>query len=92
MPRFKNVDGVIMHLTTEQEKERDKQEKAVADEMPSREMAEIREHRDILLRKTDWMALEGHTMSDKYTTYRQKLRDIPASNTVYANVTWPTKP
>ena len=32
------------------------------------------------------------TMSNEMKTYRQTLRDIPASNTIYADVTWPTKP
>ena len=36
--------------------------------------------------------LEGGTMSDEMKTYRQALRDIPASNTVYKDVNWPNKP
>ena len=31
-------------------------------------------------------------VSDAWKTYRQELRDIPASNTTYVDVTWPTKP
>ena len=58
----------------------------------AREMTSIREHRDNLLTETDWMALGDVTMSDAWKTYRQELRDIPASNTVYKDVTWPTKP
>ena len=61
-------------------------------EEAAREMAYIREYRDNLLTETDWMALSDVTMSDAWKTYRQKLRDIPASNTTYADVTWPTKP
>ena len=56
------------------------------------EMVEIRRHRDRLLSETDWMANSDVTMSDAWKTYRQELRDVPASNTVYENVTWPTKP
>jgi uncharacterized protein (DUF39 family) len=56
------------------------------------EMAYIREYRDNLLTETDWMALSDVTMSDAWKTYRQELRDIPASNTIYENVTWPDKP
>ena len=55
-------------------------------------MAQIRQHRDALLRETDHFGLGDVTMSDAMKTYRQALRDIPASNTVYADVTWPTKP
>ena len=58
----------------------------------AREMELIRNHRDNLLTETDWMANSDVTMSDAWKTYRQLLRDIPASNTVYADVTWPTKP
>ena len=58
----------------------------------TREMELIRNHRDNLLTETDWMALGDVTMSDAWKTYRQLLRDIPASNTTYADVTWPTKP
>jgi len=58
----------------------------------AREMELIRNHRDRLLTETDWMALGDVTMSNAWKTYRQKLRDIPASNTTYADVTWPTKP
>ena len=58
----------------------------------SRQMEYIREHRNGLLTETDWRAFPDVTMSDEWKTYRQELRDIPASNTVYKDVTWPTKP
>ena len=92
MPRFKNVDGVDIQFTAEEETARDAEEKAWADKAPSREMAQIRRHRDTLLRETDHFCLGDVTMSDDMKTYRQALRDIPASNTVYADVAWPTKP
>ena len=92
MPRFKNVDGVDIQFTAEEETARDAEEKAWADKAPAREMAQIRRHRDTLLRETDHFGLGDVTMSDDMKTYRQALRDIPASNTVYADVAWPTKP
>ena len=92
MPRFKNVDGVDIQFTAEEETARDAEEKAWADKAPSREMAQIRRHRDTLLRETDHFGLGDVTKSDDMKTYRQALRDIPASNTVYADVAWPTKP
>ena len=70
----------------------DKIKKERADEAPAREMVEIRRRRDTLLRETDHFGLADVTMSDDMKTYRQALRDIPASNTVYADVTWPPKP
>ena len=92
MARMKNVDGVNIPFTAEEETARDAEEAAWAAEAPSREMAQIRQHRDSLLRETDHYGLGDVTMSDAMTTYRQALRDVPASNTVYADVTWPTKP
>ena len=92
MARMKNVDGVDMPFTVEEETAKDAEEKAWSDARPVREMERIRNHRNGLLTETDWMALGDVTMSDAWKTYRQLLRDIPASNTTYADVTWPTKP
>ena len=92
MPRYKNVDGENVQFTAAEEAARYAEEKVWADEAPSREMAQIRQRRDTLLRETDHFGLGDVTMSDEMKTYRQALRDIPASNTVYADVTWPTKP
>ena len=92
MARTRNENGVDIPLTPEEETQRDAEEQAWADGASAREMDEIRNHRDGLLTETDWMALGDVTMSDAWKTYRQKLRDIPASNTTYADVTWPTKP
>ena len=92
MARIKMVNGVVMDLTAEDLAQCDKDEKALAAGAAAREMEYIREHRDNLLTETDWMALGDVTMSDAWKTYRQDLRDIPASNTVYENVSWPTKP
>ena len=89
---MKNVNGVNVPLTLEEETAKDAEEKEWADGAAAREMTTIREHRDRLLTETDWMALGDVTMSDAWKTYRQALRDVPASNTVYENVTWPTKP
>jgi len=82
----------IVELTKEENEARDADAKAWDDGAAAREMEEIRRHRNNLLTETDWMALGDVTMSDAWKTYRQLLRDIPASNTTYADVTWPTKP
>ena len=96
MTRTKVVAGpegsVVVEFTKEENDARDAEEKAWTDAAPAREMAQIRQHRDTLLRETDHFGLGDVTMSDAMKTYRQTLRDIPASNTVYADVTWPTKP
>ena len=81
-----------MDFTSEEEVIYDNMAKEWNDARPAREMEEIRRHRNGLLTETDWMANSDVTMSDEWKTYRQELRDIPASNTVYADVTWPPKP
>lgn len=52
----------------------------------------LREERDRRLAETDWWATSDRTMTDAQTTYRQALRDVPASATSLDDVSWPTKP
>ena len=52
----------------------------------------IRDKRNTLLQKTDYLALSDNTMSAEMTTYRQALRDLPASTSNPDDVVWPTKP
>ena len=92
MARNKMVDGVVMALTAEEEAQCDKDEKAWSDGNGARQMDAIRRERDNLLASTDWTANSDVTMSDAMKTYRQMLRDIPASNPIYDDVNWGTKP
>ena len=65
-------------------------------------MVELRKQRDAKLAETDWTALSDVTMADNMKTYRQALRDLPASNDgkdaslasdgSLENVKWPQKP
>ena len=64
-------------------------------------MVELRKQRDAKLAETDWTALSDVTMADNMKTYRQALRDLPASSDgknatlkdgVLENVKWPLKP
>ena len=55
--------------------------------------------RDEKLAETDWWSVSDITMSNDRKTYRQALRDLPASadpkldsDNFLTNVTWPTKP
>ena len=61
----------------------------------------LRKERDRLIAETDWWASSDLTMSSERTTYRQALRDLPASSSptlddegelLLSSVTWPTKP
>ena len=61
----------------------------------------LREERDRKIATSDWMANSDVTMSSAWKTYRQALRDLPASSTPkldsddnldMSSVTWPTPP
>ena len=61
----------------------------------------LRVERDRLLRACDWRASSDLTLADAWKTYRQALRDLPASaspsldsngNLDLTSVTWPTEP
>ena len=61
----------------------------------------LRVERDVRISKTDWRASSDLTISDAWKTYRQALRDLPASASPkvgsdyqldLTSVTWPTEP
>ena len=61
----------------------------------------LREERDKRIAKTDWRAGSDLTLASAWSTYRQALRDLPATaspklNSEYdldlTSVTWPTEP
>jgi hypothetical protein len=54
-------------------------------------MATIRETRDGLLAETDHYALRDVDLSDEMITYRQALRDLPATVNI-DNPVFPEKP
>ena len=79
--------------------------KAVSDKKTELVNAEpmrlLRVERDRLLAETDWMANSDVTLADNWKTYRQQLRDLPASASPklssdgsldMSSVTFPTKP
>jgi hypothetical protein len=53
---------------------------------------EVRTRRNELLVETDWYALTDVPMSAEMTTYRQAVRDLPASVENSEDVVWPEKP
>jgi hypothetical protein len=61
---------------------------------PSNEerMQSLRERRNYLLSKTDYLALADSTLTDEMRAYRQALRDLPANTADPANPVWPVKP
>ena len=61
----------------------------------------MRVERDKRIAKTDWRASSDLTIADAWKTYRQALRDLPASASPsldsnydldLTSVTWPTEP
>ena len=61
----------------------------------------LRAERDKLLTACDWRASSDLTLSDAWKTYRQALRDLPASSSPkldsngdldYSSVSFPTEP
>jgi uncharacterized protein YjiS (DUF1127 family) len=38
---------------------------------------QLRDHRNALLRKSDWRAVADRELTDEWRGYRQKLRDLP---------------
>ena len=56
----------------------------------------LRHYRDTLLRESDWTQFTDSPLTDskktEWKTYRQSLRDIPATESDPENATFPTKP
>ena len=79
--------------------------KQVSDKMTAIDAAaplkQLRVERNAKLAETDFHAMSDVTLADNMKTYRQQLRDLPASaggkdatlkDGVLENVTWPSKP
>lgn len=56
----------------------------------------LRHMRNVLLRESDWTQFTDSPLTDskktEWKTYRQNLRDLPASESDPENPTWPTMP
>ena len=96
------VDGYCVYLTSDQQNELDAFRKTLEDEKPTMAWARLRRERDAKLAATDWRAMPDLTLSDAWKTYRQALRDLPASyddttvqkifRSVSGDIDWPTEP
>lgn len=92
MTRFHATPEGNVPFTAEEEAEWDAQEAAYAAAAGDRKAAEVRQERDELIAKSDWMACSDVTMSDEWRTYRQALRDVPSQEGFPDSVAWPTQP
>ena len=72
--RIKN--GIRIELTAEEISELENQDTIFENQKLDRALENLRQIRNSLLKKTDWMANSDITMSEAMTTYRQELRDI----------------
>jgi len=89
------VDGQLREMTDVEQKEYDDRNTAWTKDAPNRRMAELRRQRDALLVETDYMGNSDVTMSAKWKTYRQALRDITTqtpTDDALSNINWPSKP
>lgn len=101
MPRYKLVNGERVQLTAAEETARTAEETAWTNGAKDRAIANLRSKRDAELAKSDWKVLKaketGGTLSASFKTYRQALRDLPASVTDemsaedVANIQFPTE-
>ncbi len=74
--RKKNVNGVEIELTDEEQAELEKQEAEWAKGEFNRELNWLRTVRNSMLAESDYMGNSDVTMSDAWKTFRQQLRDI----------------
>ena len=58
----------------------------------SAKWASIRSQRNTKLAESDYMSNSDVTMSSAWKTYRQALRDLPASESDPDDITWPDEP
>tara|TARA_R100000329_G_scaffold113171_2_gene92876 strand:+ start:580 stop:864 length:285 start_codon:yes stop_codon:yes gene_type:complete len=82
-------EQVIQDMSAEMVAEIENYKKNIA---PVEGMKALRRERNQRLQETDWMLFSDTSpMTDAWKTYRQQLRDLPATADV-TNVEWPTKP
>jgi len=74
--RIRNVNGIEIELTDEEQAKVEAEEKKWADGALDRELNFLRFVRNGILKETDYMGNSDVTMSDAWKTYRQELRDI----------------
>ena len=91
----KLINGVVVPLTAEEIAEVEALRAAASSETDIKWM-QVRNERNRLLSETDWVVTKasdtGVALSDEWKTYRQELRDLPATQTDVDNITYPTKP
>ena len=84
--RTKNVNGIEIELTDEEQLEFDAKAKKWSDGELDRLLDELRIIRNSILKQSDYMGNSDVTMSDAWITYRQQMRDITTGLDTVAKV------
>jgi len=91
MPLTKIVDNVVIELTAEEVAEVEARAEAA-----DRDFSQVRMTRNGALTACDWTQLGDAPLTDEqkaeWVTYRQDLRDLPATYSRVSEVVWPTPP
>ena len=74
--RIKNVNGIEIKLTDAEQTQLEKEEIEYAKGNLNRQLNWLRTVRNNILKETDYMGNSDVTMSAKWKTYRQQMRDI----------------
>jgi hypothetical protein len=86
------INNEKVWFTPEEETAKDAEEAEWSAGANDRAFAALRRERNSLLHDTDWWASSDLSMSEDQTSYRQALRDLPATVADPANPTWPVAP
>ena len=99
MVAYKDVNGIPVEMTAEEEAELNARKKAWQDGALDRAFKDLRFRRNNLLQKCDWTDLPNAVLTDdkktEWQTYRTNLRDLTNGLTTVEeveNVIFPTKP
>ena len=80
MVAYKDINGIAVKMTAEEEAEHNKEVKLWEDGALDRAFKKLREKRNNLLQECDWTDLPNVALSDEkkteWQTYRTNLRDI----------------
>ena len=91
MARQKVVNGVYYDLTAEEEAALDAEAEAA-----DLNLNMVRADRNSMLQSSDWTQIGDATLGDHtaedWQTYRQELRDLPATYSRVSEVVWPNDP
>ena len=93
-----NNEKILQWHDTRPQPTQEEIDKKIAELEAAEPMRLLRLERNQKLTETDWMALNDVAVSAEWKTYRQALRDLPATaepqleNGQLTNVTWPEVP